>query len=69
MKKYFIKSSTSMLKKEIDSLRDQVEKLSTTEPTPQVQKRSRKQKTAVYSPPVELEAKIVEFDFDNTDEF
>ena len=71
MKRYYIKSSTTALKQEVDQLRDQVEKL-TQEPTPQVQKRGRgRPKTAVFSPPVELEAKVVEFEFEtpDTDEF
>lgn len=70
MKRYYIKSSVTALKKEVDLLRDQVEKLAHEPPTSQVQRRGKgKPKTAVFSPPTELEAKVVEFEFETPDEF
>jgi len=72
-KKFFIKSTATTLKKEVDQLRVKVQTLETMKETTTAKSTAtatprRPKRTAIYSPPTEVDAKIVELDFETDDE-
>ena len=66
MKKFFIRSSNDMIQQELEKLQNKVNILEATVSTNG--KGRRKKRTAVYSPPIEAEAKTVEIEFEEDDE-
>lgn len=63
-KKFFIKSSSELITKELEKLQTKVSFLESATD----RKGKRPKKTAIYSPPVEIEAKRIELDFEEDDE-
>jgi len=65
-KKFFIKSSSDLITRELEKLQNKVNFLeaSTTERA----SGRRVKRTAVYSPPVDLDSKRVDIEFENDDE-
>jgi len=66
-KRFFIKSSSDLIQRELEKLQNKVSFLEAST-TDKVGGRSRPRKTAVYSPPIEVEAKRVEIEFENDEE-
>ena len=64
-KKFFIKSSGDMISRELEKLQNKVSFLEASTNDKGVR---RSRKTAVYSPPVEAEAKRIELEFEDDDE-
>lgn len=65
-KRFFIKSSSDLITRELEKLQNKVNFLEAT--TEEKGNKKRVKRTAVYSPPVEAEAKRVEFEFETDDE-
>ena len=65
-KRFFIKSSSDLIQRELEKLQNKVSFLEAS--TSDKVGRGRPRKTAVYSPPIEVEAKRVEIEFEDDDE-
>lgn len=64
-KRFFIKSSQDLITRELEKLQNKVNFL---EATTEDKSKKRTKRTAVYSPPVEIEARQVDVEFDTDDE-
>jgi hypothetical protein len=65
-KRFFIKSSGDMISRELEKLQNKVSFLEASTSDKGAVRKPRK--TAVYSPPVEAEAKRIELEFEDDDE-
>lgn len=64
-KRFFIKSSSDLITRELEKLQNKVNFL---EATTEEKGKKRTKRTAVYSPPVEVDAKKIEIEFETDDE-
>lgn len=64
-KKFFIKSSQDLITRELEKLQNKVNFL---EATTETKGSGRRKKTAVYSPPIEVEARRLDLEFETDDE-
>jgi hypothetical protein len=65
-KRFFIKSSSDLIARELEKLQNKVNFLEATTEDKGSKKRARR--TAVYSPPMEIEATKIDFEFETDDE-
>jgi len=65
IKRFFIKSSQDLISRELEKLQNKVNFI---EATTEDKGKKRAKRTAVYSPPIEVEAKKIEVEFDTDDE-
>ena len=63
IKKFFIKSSNDLISRELEKLQTKINCLETS--SDKVSKKRKVKKHAVYSPAVEVDAKVVEFEYDD----
>lgn len=61
-KRFFIKSSQDLITRELEKLQNKVNFLESSTSDKVSKKKSKK--TAVYSPPTEVDAKLIEFEYD-----
>jgi len=64
-KRFFIKSSQDLITRELEKLQNKVNFL---EATTEDKSKKRTKRTAVYSPPIEVEAKKIDLEFETDDE-
>jgi len=64
-KRFFIKSSSDLITRELEKLQNKVNFL---EASTEDKGKRRPRRTAVFSPPIEVDAKKVEFEFETDDE-
>jgi hypothetical protein len=62
-KRFFIRSSQDLITRELERLQTKVDFLEAS--SSQDDKKKRYKRTAVFSPPIEIEAKTVEFETDD----
>ena len=65
-KRLFIKTSKDLIARELEKLQNKVSFLETSASEKMTKKRQKK--TAVYSPPIEVDARRVELEFESDDE-
>lgn len=65
-KRFFIKSSSDLIQRELEKLQNKVNFLESSTTSDKASRRPKKM--AVYSPPIEVDAKRVEIEFEDDDE-
>ena len=66
-KRFFIKSSSDLISRELEKLQNKVNFLETATED-KGKKRNGGKRTAVYSPPIEVDAKKIDIEFETDDE-